>query len=184
MPSCSGAVADSGVASWPMSPSITFATASDSSGSTSVSVTSAIPSGGRFAVPLKMQSAMRSARSILWLCSPRTQEIASTTLDLPHPFGPTMQVMPLPLNVIGVLSKKDLKPSNSTLRSFNTQALARDRFPCPRCAEEIKSSLQPHRQKKLRWKVTGKVFRDKNAGGSIVDGPAAWRYDGGYGNLR
>ena len=66
-----------------------------------------------------MQSDMRSARSILWLCSPSTQEIASTTFDLPQPFGPTMQVMPLPLNVIGVFSQKDLKPSNSTLRSFS-----------------------------------------------------------------
>jgi hypothetical protein len=35
--------------------------------------------------------------------------MASTTLDLPHPFGPTMQVMPVPLNVIGVFSQKDLK---------------------------------------------------------------------------
>ncbi len=102
-------------------PSITLATASESSGSTSVSVTSARPSGGRLAVPLKMQSDMRSARSILWLCSPSTQEIASTTLDLPQPFGPTMHVIPLPLNVIGVFSKNDLKPSSSTLRSFSTR---------------------------------------------------------------
>ena len=28
------------------------------------------------------------------LCSPSTQEIASTILDLPHPFGPTMAVTP------------------------------------------------------------------------------------------
>src|SRR6202046_5191675 len=77
--------------------SSTLATASDSSGSTSVSVTSAIPKGGRLAVPLKMQSDMRSARSILWLCSPSTQEIASTTFDLPQPLGPTMQVMPIPV---------------------------------------------------------------------------------------
>ena len=57
----------------------------------------------------------------LWLCSPSTQEMASTTFDLPQPLGPTMQVIPLPLNVIGVLSQNDLKPSNSTLRSFSTQ---------------------------------------------------------------
>src|SRR5262249_24584797 len=101
-----------------------FATASASSGSTRVSVTSESPMGGRFAVPLKMQSDMRPARSILWLCSPRTQEMASTTLDLPHPLGPTMQVIPLPLNVIGVFSQNDLKPSSSTFRSFSTQTLA------------------------------------------------------------
>ena len=47
--------------------------------------------------------------------------MASTTFDFPHPFGPTMQVIPLPLNVIGVFSQNDLKPSNSTLRSFSTQ---------------------------------------------------------------
>jgi len=70
-------------------------------------------------VPLKMQSAMRSARSDLWLCSPRTQEMASTTLDLPQPFGPTMQVVPDPLNVTTVRSQNDLKPTISTLRSFS-----------------------------------------------------------------
>jgi hypothetical protein len=50
--------------------------------------------------------------------------MASTTFDLPHPFGPTMHVIPLPLNVIGVFSQKDLKPDNSTLRSFSTRSLA------------------------------------------------------------
>ena len=74
--------------------------------------------------PLKIQSDMRSARSILWLCSPNTHEIASTTFDLPHPLGPTMHVMPVPLNVIGVFSQNDLKPNSSTLRSFSTLTLA------------------------------------------------------------
>src|SRR5271155_2806505 len=100
------------------------ATAFASSGSTKVSITSDNPIGGRFAVPLNMQSDMRSARSIRWLCSPSTQEIASTTFDLPHPFGPTMQVIPVPLKVIGVFSQKDLNPNNSTLRSFSTSFLA------------------------------------------------------------
>src|SRR5580658_8206200 len=108
----------------------TLATTSESSGSNSVKVTSASPNGGRLAVPLKMQSDMRSARSCLWLCSPSTQEIASTTLDLPHPFGPTMQVIPLPLKVIGVFSQKDLKPNNSTLRSFSTQTSRHSVCPC------------------------------------------------------
>src|SRR5580704_252932 len=94
--------------------------ASTRSGSTSVSVTSDSPIGGRFAVPLKMQSDMASARNIFLLCSPSTQEIASTTFDFPQPFGPTMHVMPVPLNVIGVFSQNDLNPNNSTLRSFNT----------------------------------------------------------------
>src|SRR6266576_5899322 len=99
--------------------SITKRAASASSGSSMVMVTSASPSGGRLVVPLKMQSAMRSARSDLWLCSPRTQEMASTTLDLPQPFGPTMQVVPDPLNVTTVRSQNDLKPTISTFRSFS-----------------------------------------------------------------
>src|SRR6516225_4900304 len=82
-------------------------------------VTSAIPSGGRFVVPLKMQSDMRSARRDLWLCSPSTQEIASTTFDFPQPFGPTMHVVPKPLNVTTVRSQNDLKPTISTFRSLS-----------------------------------------------------------------
>src|SRR5437899_4374583 len=93
--------------------------ASARSGSSMVIVTSASPSGGRLVVPLKIQSAMRSARSDLWLCSPRTQEMASTTLDLPQPFGPTMQVVPDPLNATTVRSQNDLKPTISTFRSFS-----------------------------------------------------------------
>src|SRR6266849_6926568 len=99
--------------------SITKRAASASSGSSMVMVTSASPSGGRFVVPLKMQSAMRSARSDLWLCSPRTQEMASTTLDLPQPLGPTMQVVPEPLKVTTVRSQNDLKPTISTFRSLS-----------------------------------------------------------------
>src|SRR5499427_276395 len=100
-------------------PSMTKRAASASSGSSMVRVTSARPMGGRFVVPLKIQSAMRSARRDLWLCSPRTQLIASTTLDLPQPLGPTMQVVPVPLKVTTVLSQNDLKPTISTLRSLS-----------------------------------------------------------------
>src|SRR6266481_3694152 len=99
--------------------SMTKRAASANSGSSMVMVTSARPSGGRLVVPLKMQSAMRSARSDLWLCSPRTQEMASTTLDLPQPLGPTMHVVPDPLNVTTVRSQNDLKPTISTFRSFS-----------------------------------------------------------------
>src|SRR5580704_8793359 len=93
--------------------------ASASSGSSIVMVTSARPIGGRFMVPLKMQSDMRPARRDLWLCSPSTQLMASTTFDLPQPFGPTMQVVPVPLKVTTVRSQKDLKPTISTLRSLS-----------------------------------------------------------------
>ena len=62
---------------------------------------------------------MRSARRDLWLCSPSTQLMASTTFDFPHPFGPTMHVVPIPLNVTTVRSQKDLNPTISTLRSLS-----------------------------------------------------------------
>ena len=45
--------------------------------------------------------------------------MASTTFDLPHPFGPTMQVVPEPLKVTTVRSQNDLKPTISTLRSLS-----------------------------------------------------------------
>src|SRR5260370_12211531 len=100
-------------------PSSTNRAASASSRSSSVIVTSANPIRGRFVLPLKMQSAIRSARSDLWLCSPRTHQIASTPFDFPQPFGPTMQVVPVPLNVTTVRSQNDLKPTISTFRSLS-----------------------------------------------------------------
>src|SRR5580704_8523271 len=45
--------------------------------------------------------------------------MASTTLDLPQPLGPTMQVVPEPLKVTTVRSKNDLKPTISTFRSLS-----------------------------------------------------------------
>jgi len=49
----------------------------------------------------------------------RGQEMASTTLDLPQPLGPTMQVAPDPLKVTTVRSQNDLKPTISTFRSLS-----------------------------------------------------------------
>src|SRR6478672_4386914 len=59
-----------------------------------VSATSARPSGGRPEVPAKMTSSILPPRSDFAPCSPITQASASTTLDLPDPLGPTMQVIP------------------------------------------------------------------------------------------
>src|SRR5690606_14822822 len=42
----------------------------------------------------KITSSMRSPRRLLALCSPSTHVSASTTLLLPHPFGPTIAVTP------------------------------------------------------------------------------------------
>src|SRR3954462_6478150 len=58
------------------------------------SSTSARPNGGPPAVPAKMTSSILPPRSDLAPCSPMTQARASTTLDFPEPFGPTMQVIP------------------------------------------------------------------------------------------
>src|SRR5438477_2005891 len=81
--------------------------------SVKVSETSAKLSGLRLSVPLKITSAISPPRSDLADCSPSTQRIASSRLDLPQPFGPTIAVTPSwKLKV--VLSAKDLKPKRSS----------------------------------------------------------------------
>src|SRR6185503_4275385 len=72
--------------------------------------TSAIPKGLRPSVPLKMTSAISPPRRALADCSPSTQRIASETLDLPHPLGPTMAATP-GWKLSDVLSANDLKPN-------------------------------------------------------------------------
>src|SRR5580765_3565616 len=72
-------------------------------------MTSARPSGARPALPAKMTSSILPPRKLLAPCSPSTQAIASTTLDLPDPLGPTTHVMPgSNRSVVG--AAKDLKP--------------------------------------------------------------------------
>ena len=76
-------------------------------------LTSAIASGCRAWLPLKITSSIDAPRRLLALCSPRTQEIASEMLLLPQPLGPTMPVTP-PWKDSSCLSQKDLKPTIST----------------------------------------------------------------------
>ena len=83
-----------------------------------VSSTSARPSGGRPDVPAKMTSSILPPRSDLAPCSPITQASASTTLDLPEPFGPTMQVMPGSSCSV-VEEAKDLNPFRVRLFRYN-----------------------------------------------------------------
>ena len=59
-----------------------------------VKTTSALPKGARPAEPLKITSSIVPPRNVLAPCSPITQAIASTTFDLPEPFGPTTAVIP------------------------------------------------------------------------------------------
>src|SRR5215469_3018318 len=150
-------------------PSMTKRAASASSGSSMVRVTSARPMGGRLVVPLKIQSAMRSARRDLWLCSPRTQLIASTTLDLPQPLGPTMQVVPMPLKVTTVRSQKDLKPTISTFRSLSklSPLVVSSYFATAR------SCVHPRADK---HKHTDAVFRAKRDDVSFLEGGSLGRH--------
>jgi hypothetical protein len=72
-------------------------------------VTSARPRPGRVAVPAKMTSSIFAVRSAFGDWVPITQAMASTTFDLPDPFGPTTTVTP-GRNSRRVRSAKDLNP--------------------------------------------------------------------------
>src|SRR5690606_9052965 len=85
-----------------------------------VSVTSARPSAGRPVVPAKMTSSILPPRRDFAPCSPRTQAMASTTLDLPEPLGPTTQVMPGSKRRV-VAEAKDLNPFSVRLLRYNGQ---------------------------------------------------------------
>ena len=83
----------------------------------STSSTEAREEAGRFIEPEKMSSLIEvEPRSSETRASPSTQRIASITLDLPQPLGPTMPAT-APGNSITVVSAKLLKPeSRSCLR--------------------------------------------------------------------
>src|SRR5229473_6693714 len=66
-----------------------------------------------------MTSFISAPRRCLTLCSPNTQAIASATLLLPQPFGPTTAVIPSPVKMRSVWSAKDLKPVISRRLSLN-----------------------------------------------------------------
>src|SRR3712207_2966741 len=83
-----------------------------------VRATSARPSGARPDVPAKMTSSILPPRRLLAPCSPITQARASTTLDLPEPLGPTMQVMPGSSCMV-VEDAKDLNPLRVRLFRYN-----------------------------------------------------------------
>src|SRR5206468_12064602 len=86
---------------------------SSSAQSLNVSETSANPIGLRVSAPLKITSAISSPRSDLADCSPSAQRTASSTLDFPQPFGPTIAVTPS-WKLKTVLSANDLKPNSSS----------------------------------------------------------------------
>ncbi len=87
-----------------------------------VNDTSARPSAFFAAVPAKMTSSIFWERTAVGAWAPSTHAMASTTFDLPLPFGPTTTVMP-GSSVSSAGSANDLKPLMfSALR--NTRSLA------------------------------------------------------------
>ena len=74
-----------------------------------VSETSASCWGFLFFVPLKIIPSIFSVRMARVFCSPSTQRMASTTFDLPQPFGPTIPVIPSS-KFMTILSPKLLNP--------------------------------------------------------------------------
>src|SRR5689334_25317333 len=85
-------------------------------------VTSAKSRAGRSAVPAKITSSMPAPRMDLGELSPITQRIASSTLDLPQPFGPTIPVSPSSTRS-SAGSTKLLKPESLSRLTFT--------LPCP-----------------------------------------------------
>src|SRR3569623_1379653 len=144
-----------------------------------VSVTSARPSGGRPAVPAKMTSSILPPRSALAPCSPSTQEIASTTLDLPDPLGPTTQVMP-GSNRRLVAEAKDLKPFSvrllrcTTLRRRTAEGPARGRALDGSVPEHPSVSAQGVRENQGSPKLTPSGVRASGPG-RVSSGPATGR---------
>src|ERR671929_1390442 len=86
-----------------------------------VRLTSARPSGGRPAVPAKITSSILPPRRLFAPCSPITQLSASTTLDLPEPFGPTTHVMPGSSRSV-VDDAKDLNPRRVKVLRYTQRA--------------------------------------------------------------
>src|SRR6185369_10017169 len=79
-----------------------------------VSVTSARPLAERVLEPLNTRLSRFSLRRWLIFCSPITQRMLSTILDLPQPLGPTIPVI-LSSKLTTVLSAKLLNPLISKL---------------------------------------------------------------------
>ncbi len=80
-------------------------------------VTSQIFFDGRLEVPLNITSSMPEPLKLFAEVSPMHHLNDSSTLDLPHPFGPTIPVSPFSIKRL-VLSAKDLNPAISISLNF------------------------------------------------------------------
>src|SRR5690606_24934402 len=81
-------------------------------------LTSASPNAARSAVPEKMTSSIFVERSARARCSPSTQRMASMMLDLPHPLGPTTEVIPSRGKMTSTRLAKDLNPLMRSLERY------------------------------------------------------------------
>jgi len=88
-----------------------------------VIATSATERARLLSVPLKMTSAIDSARRLFADCSPTTHFMASTILDLPQPFGPSSAEIPWE-NSMRTLSANDLNPNISRLFKYTKHFLS------------------------------------------------------------
>ena len=136
----------------------------------SVSATSARPSAGRLAVPAKITSSIFWLRTELGACAPSTQAMASTTFDLPDPFGPTTTVTPGSSCSV-VVSANDLKPLR--VRDFRNTAVGRTYraiAPLPRNAQRCASCRACVSVLAARAEAGGAAGRRRSA---AIVGPAA-----------
>jgi hypothetical protein len=128
-----------------------------------VRATSARPSAARLVVPAKMTSSIFWLRTADGAWAPSTQPMASTTLDLPDPFGPTTTVTPGSRSST-VVSAKDLKPfSVSVLRNICQPRLRGGATPAAHPRSELHLSPggcapEPHRRP-ARWRSLGRGAR-------------------------
>ncbi|CRH91440.1 Uncharacterised protein [Chlamydia trachomatis] len=96
-----------------------------------VRLTSARPNAGREAVPAKMTSAIFPPRKFFAPCSPITHVSASTTFDLPEPFGPTTQLIPGSKRSVVDVAKL-LKPRRVRVFKYTDSVYAKN---CLRCEQ-------------------------------------------------
>src|SRR5437763_14884696 len=78
----------------------------------------------RAALPAKMTSSISPPRRDLALFSPIAQRSASTTFDLPQPFGPTMPVRPGRISMLAGAAKLLMPTIRSRAKLTGTAALS------------------------------------------------------------
>src|SRR3989344_2906279 len=77
-----------------------------------ITLTAALLALGSLVAPFQIRSSPRLPRMIVRDCSPSANLKASATLDLPEPFGPTMEEMGASNSKVFFFAK-DLNPDNS-----------------------------------------------------------------------